>query len=368
MSRAPLKIGLVVFFLLAISAYATDSSGVDENINHKLMTYWDEIDEYIHPDFENCLLAAAPPKAPVKTDPPVSTIKGSPECVSHYERLFSKPDIHITMAFGYEDERPDPLVNTPYDKADFVQRLTAPCSSHSTGTDKYKTFCGFTRDDDDASWFYKQIPGPNGEEHRVKVHVVSAVNASPSMSQYDRELRHSADQLKQSAEARKEYMAAFQQDDIVLYEGHSRNGGGPDFFPPALTAENKVDYAQYLRLHPGVNDLKTALSSGHHPLVIGLLSCDSKLHFEKQLIQMAPDSALLLTNMISDSDDEPKTIGAFLDGILSMRCDDDFVNSMESMRPLDPTRPKSGKAPVDDFEGWGVKTPNVTPAPARNSH
>jgi hypothetical protein len=356
MSRGSSAIALSVLVLFAIPAYATDPSGIDESLTHKLMNYWNEIDGYIHPAPQYC------PSKPV-----VPVLKGSPQCVSRYQKLFSKPDIDITMAFGYTDWRPESLVTTSYEVGDFNQKMTQPCVPATFQGAAYKMFCGFSRDSDDATLFYKQIPGPDGKDHRVRIHVVAALDFNSSQSESDDQLRNTPEQLARSAEARKEFIKALQQDDVVLYNGHARDGGGPDFSPPVLTAAKHPDYAWYHRNHPGLNDMLTALSSSkHHPQVIGLMACDSKLHFEKKLSQVTPESALLLTNMTSYTEDESKTEAAFLDGLLSMRCDDDFVNSMETSLPLVDGHPELGSAPVDDFEGWGVKTPNVTPAPARN--
>ena len=288
-------------------------------------------------------------------------------CQKQYKSLFSTPEVKLSVAFGYDDSWPDfAQVDNPSDVADFVDLLTQDCGSTDDVGMEFDNLCEFKRDPDDASLFYKQLTGPDGQTRKIIMHVISATGMDVHLKDNDLQLRVSAEQKKRSEEARQEYMKDLSHADVVLYNGHSRDGGGPDFNPPVLTANHHVDYPWYHLHHPGKNDMVQALSSStHHPKVIAMLSCDSKLEFQKMLNKVSPDSALLVSNMVAESEDLNQTMRAFFEGLLAQDCSDDFVESMENSEPLVEDHPERGKAPTIDFLGWGLKTPNVTPAPFR---
>jgi hypothetical protein len=303
---------------------------------------------------------ASGPSCPIPgtTKPSVADAK---VCEAKYAKLYANPDIHVTFAFGYLDSRPDDRVDTGMDSEALVESMTTPCNRS-----ELKSFCGFGRDVDDATKFSKTVIGPDHKPHQFEINIVSPVAIGSLV--LDSEVRNTVAQKAQSAKARAAFQKALQTDDIVVYDGHARDGGGPDFSPPKLNPKtNHPDYPYYRANHPGLNDELTALAnSKHRPKIIGMMACDSKLHFEKQLRKISPDSALLLTNMVTYTYVTSVAEQGMMDGLMSLRCDDGFVDSMEAdAQPIVENQPEKGLAPPIDFEGWGVKTPNVVPAPSR---
>ena len=188
-----------------------------------------------------------------------------------------------------------------------------------------------------------------------------------SGAQKDDQLRNDPKQEDRSKKAQEKFDEALQKDDAAMTAVIPETGAVPHFSPARPGGPNgEPDYNWYHHHHPGIENMKTTLeSSSHHPAVIAMLSCDSKAHFEKKLQSAAPDSALLMTNMVSTIESIEKAQAGLIDGLLGERCDDDFVASMSAQLPLVEDHPESGMAPSIDFLGWGVKTPNVMPAPFR---
>jgi hypothetical protein len=284
-------------------------------------------------------------------------------CEAKYAKLYANPDIHVTFAFGYLDSRPQDEVETGPNAEQLIESMVAPCE-----TSMSKNFCGFTRDSDDAMKFSKTVTGPDHKPHQFKITIVSPIQIGSGSYVLDSEVRNTPAQKARSAKARAAFQKALQTDDIVVYNGHSRDGGGPDFSPPVLDPKTlHPNYPYYRAKHPGLNDEVTALAtSTHRPEVIAMMSCDSKLHFEEQLKKASPDSALLLTNMVTYTNVTNVAELGLMDGLMSQRCDDHFIDSMEmGLQPVVEDHPEKGMAMPIDFEGWGIKTPNVVPAPSR---
>jgi hypothetical protein len=321
--------------------------------------------------------------APGSTHPSVPDLQ---TCQDHYKKLYEKPDVSATIAFGYTDTRPDLEVDGGKEAHSTIDAMTLPCEIAGGGKPnmrsvggkmiELKYFCGFTRDPDDATKFVKTVIGPDQKPHQFHITVVSAIPVGEEGDDQDLTTPgpdHDAQMLRTAAVTHT-YLKALQTDDIVVYDGHARDGGGPDFGPPKLLPNRHPDYAWYRANRPGFNAELTALTTSddpvhppHHPAVIAMLACDTKLHFEKELKAASPESALLVTNMVTSEDVIEPAEMELLNGLIGQRCDDGFVESMESPDDIYEDQPKRGQAPAIDFEGWGVKTPNVLPAPPTNS-
>lgn len=266
------NLGVVVSILASSPAYAGSWNS--------MLGMWDEIQQTIQTTTGDATIPCTP-GVPKSTSLPADPVL----CQSRYQSVFSQPEVKISVAFGYDDNRPDSAeVSNPADVADFVDRLTGKCGETDDNGMEFDHFCEFKRDVDDASLFYKTLTDNDGKTHKVRMRVISATGMDVNIQDNDNQLRSSAKQKERSQEARQAYMKALTEDDVVLYNGHSRDGGGPDFDPPVLTANNHVNYPWYHANHPGKNDMIQALShSEHHPKVIAMLSCDSKLEFQKTL-------------------------------------------------------------------------------------
>ena len=120
-------------------------------------------------------------------------------------------------------------------------------------------------------------PGRDGQKLRVSL-ISSAASSSTAWnigSGYARQQRC-------SAEALRFMQKSLESAEVSLYVGHSRDGGGPDTFPPQTVLNypgdrQKVDFAYYRREKPGLNSL-----SGHFrnasgkPYIIAWTGCISE--------------------------------------------------------------------------------------------
>lgn len=113
--------------------------------------------------------------------------------------------------------------------------------------------------------------------------------------------------------------------DAVIYMGHARNGGGPDFNPPRLTPDKHVDYYGYYRKQfPGMfRMLKELKANSNKEIFLGLFSCDSKLHFGRRLLTQNPKQRVVLTlggeAVLNYADTFLVSMG-YIEGLLRGRC------------------------------------------------
>lgn len=299
-------------------------------------------------------------------DPKNPSVANLAECQNHYLRLYSKTTVSVTLAFGYLDTRPFSDVSTPANVYNFIEMIRTPCDDDVNP--HYDHLCGFMNSPDDSIHFFKEVSAeksPDHKKHIFKITVVSAVPPNQAKAS-DNEMRKNPAQLKRSEFARQTYLRALQTDDVVIYNGHARDGGGPDFYPPVLTSLKTMrpNYACYRKKKPGLKDMIHALStSKHHPEIIAMMACNSKQHFNEKLKRAAPESARLLTNMTVETNVNEVAQNGLLEGLMAQRCDDGFVQSMESGVDKVDNHPEKGKLPSVTFEGFGV-TPVVPQANA----
>lgn len=300
-------------------------------------------------------------------------------CDSTYQTLFANPAIEIVMVFGYKDSRPSRFVGDRHERVFFTQEVTAPCLLSSQA-------CGFMRDAADSDHFTKTINSPTGKPVLVHLRVLnSSVSADDEHNQKDRF------QKWQSQRVNSEFRRSLQKADIVFYNGHSRNGGGPDFFPPRLTADGHIDYTYYERETPGLKEITDTLkkttafraSQSHQtstvsnptpeepakdsdadldrksqdkeePLspeesrapnsvkstadsveneklkLLGLFSCASTKHFRDKIKEARPDLALITSQQLIYYVDALKNSLAALEALLTYQCEKDFRRALRS--------------------------------------
>lgn len=113
-----------------------------------------------------------------------------------------------------------------------------------------------------------------------------------------------AEQKKRSARAAAAFSKSFLDSDLVVYVGHSRLGGGPDFEPPRLK-NNKVDYASYQTDRPGARrTLRAVKDPNRRTRAFALLSCDSTDHFLGEIRKASPDLQLATMKGAIKSEDQ----------------------------------------------------------------
>lgn len=188
-----------------------------------------------------------------------------PRCRQAYERLFQKKIIDIRLVFGYKDARPARFVGDRYEKNALIEALMQPCTEE-------RFDCGFKRSVNDAELFLKKIRGLDQKLHQVQLRLVQS-----SVGPDDDDNRRNPFQAWQSERAQSIFNEGLQQADIVFYNGHSRDGGGPDFSPPRIKSNRHVDYRWYATHRPGLVEMHRRLGSkASQSKLIGLYSCVSE--------------------------------------------------------------------------------------------
>lgn len=231
-------------------------------------------------------------------------------CRVDYRRFFRLHQVDIRIVFGYQDARPARFVGDRYERAALIEHLTQPCSGG------YQA-CGFIRDWDSAVLLSREITGPDGNPVRVMLHV-----ADSSWSPDDDLNRGSPDQRIKTARARRIFLQGLTQADAVLYLGHSRDGGGPDFGPPRIRfSDRHVDYAWYHSHRRGWRMMMDALRhSRRRPSLLALFSCFAGRHFASGLRRDFPRMGLITSPGWAYADDELVQVVATVDSLLGMRC------------------------------------------------
>ncbi len=117
--------------------------------------------------------------------------------------------------------------------------------------------------------------------------------------------------------------------EVVIYSGHSRNGGGPDFCPPRVLSNGHVDYDWYQRMHPGMTRMLDALArSEKDSQVLVMHSCQSISHFYRKVREIKPKMAFMgSTQLLGMKPDFQNQYGG-IDAFLSMRCERGMKASM----------------------------------------
>ncbi|MBP9681380.1 MAG: hypothetical protein KBD76_08240 [Bacteriovorax sp.] len=272
----------------------------------------------------------------IKQINPCSALLGSGNlneitCAEKYTQIYNKPTVDFKIVFGYLDTQEGYTSDLTMREA-LVATLTTPCPEKKSNI----YACGLSKDLDDADKFYKEVIDFKGEKHRV---VFTIVNSSYSYSEEDN-IAFAEQQKEQSQKAREAFLDGLQNASVIIYNGHSRDGGGPDFDPPVLKKNNHVDYNWYHKNKPGLKQILSALEEGKKagkkaPAVMAFNSCNSHLHFHRSLSQAAPDSGLLMTTQSSYFIDEPYTTIGMINAILGQFCEPSFSASINGSPKID---------------------------------
>ncbi|MBC7740961.1 MAG: hypothetical protein H7061_02110 [Bdellovibrionaceae bacterium] len=151
---------------------------------------------------------------------------------------------------------------------------------------------------------------------------ITLTHASVSQFYKDNVGPLAADQQQLTAQSENNFFNAIGVADIVLYNGHSRSGGGPDFSPPRLNSELHTDYKQYYSVQkPGLKKLLAALKrNSKNEGVLGLLSCSSKSHFYSTIMKANSNQRLIVSSDFVEYNDSIKASLGYLEGFLQGQC------------------------------------------------
>lgn len=233
--------------------------------------------------------------------------------------------LNIAVAFGYSDMTDEgyDLVVDGFTKSNLVFNLTGPCVYNGQG------FCGFKTVEENEhgiSRYTREISAA-GRRLTVNLHTVSS---SYSIGNSDNKTIYENLQNEQTKTARDFYSRALKSADLVFYEGHSRDGGGPDFAPPRPAASGGVDYSWYRADKPGLKLLLSSLAQAQpKPIFLGLYSCASRLHFLDSLERQAPDSKLILSAKVVEAGKTKAALLRTLESVLNFECDSDLEARIE---------------------------------------
>ncbi len=265
------------------------------------------------------------------TPPEPATTAASEACRRAYEKFYRGQTIDIRVIFGYKDVRPARFVGDRYEAMIFSRYLLAPCL-------KGWNACGFVREISDPEIFRKSIEGPDGKPREIVLRVTHS-SAGPD----DRENRNDAFQKWRTAHASEIFFEGIEKADVIFYNGHSRDGGGPDFAPPHLTSNAHVDYSWYTSHRPGFEKLRDSLVSERARIqLLGLFSCASRAHFTNEIWQAKPEMATITSaRLIYYSDALQAQLGA-LSALLGRECESGFGHALRA-------HPEAGNSKLNGF-------------------
>jgi hypothetical protein len=247
--------------------------------------------------------------------------KEEARCQAAYRRLFDRGELAISIVYGYNDQRPYTNVLDGDEKSILRAALLAPCRSN------LERLCGFVEGRDGV--LRKAIEDVDGRRVAVALRLTSS-----SVSGDDNANRTSLveQQKAVTAAARKEFVRAVREDQVVFYIGHARNGGGPDFAPPVLNGAGKVDLSRYQARQEGLKLLVSTLPQAERLKLLGLFACASSRHFAAPLLQAKKDVAYLLAGDVTMPTPMNHALWGALHSLLGRSCEKAMAASVTTVK------------------------------------
>jgi len=261
-------------------------------------------------------------------------VEGPQKCENVYAKAMDKGVLDIRYALGYFDdttgeERIHNGVNYGLSPSLDIEvfnslrkELTSPCRT------KTMRVCGFEQNGEPLTGkvvLQKNI-NLHGKKTLVRITLTQA-SATPNFEQ-NKGIASDRQQIL-TAQSEENFFEGLKSADIVLYNGHSRNGGGPDFNPPRLMSNLHVDYKGYYeKKRPGI--LRVMASLKENPdkeIILGLFSCYSKKHFYDTFMKANPIQRLILSADTIDYFDTLKASIGYLEGFLRGSCGQDLADT-----------------------------------------
>ncbi len=260
--------------------------------------------------------------------------KPASQCLPVYKNPIQNGVFDIRYALGYFDDSQgiDILWNNQnyglspsLDIGMFnsiIHALTEPCESRSQ-----MDLCGFSASGDPAYGkviLEKKITLLNNSV-LARITLTQA-SASESFENNKNLLADRQKFLTQQSE--ENYFGGIGKADVVIYNGHSRKGGGPDFNPPLLNSINHVNYdGYYLVKKPGITRVLNSIKSNpNKDGVLAFFSCFSKKHFYDDILKANPKQRLVLSADTIDYFDSMKASMGYLEGLLRGTCGQDLAD------------------------------------------
>lgn len=265
-------------------------------------------------------------RARINSQSLVSNAKVS-SCNSQILEMADDDQINIFVGFGYMDvtggQDFNDSGNSLYNNGDVLdidaaQALTNMLKGGCSGSQNKA--CGFKSRN---GFLSKRIRSRfNNQRIRVNIKIMSSARTADDSSN-----RRSQDQANKSANTKAHFLSALQNYDVVLYLGHARSGGGPDFKPPVLTSRGNVNYSHYRQTREGIRSMLGALNgAAEPPSMIGVLACKSTGLFSRSIRNASPNSYLVTADDLFDYNDILPTGYAMIEGVVSQQCGSKLSN------------------------------------------
>lgn len=258
----------------------------------------------------------------------------SKKCQKQIVNITQDGQMSIFVAFGYIDYSAGQEVigSSLYQYGDvldldarqaYENALTRSCTNGYSS--KIKTFaCGFSKN---GNTFKKTITD-RFTGNRVNVIVTLASSAYSSNDQSNK-TTYTNQQNSKSQTTHSQFLQALQNYDVILYVGHARKGGGPDFYPPRLLNNGHVNYAYYQQNKPGLTSMLTSLK-GSSPDMLGLFACRSTPLFAQSTKKTSPYTGLITSGSLFGFNDLIRTGFNTIESVVSQRCNESFSNVVEN--------------------------------------
>ncbi len=263
-----------------------------------------------------------------------SRAEGSPQCEPMYRPMLKDGILDIRYAFGYFDDSQGKQLRwnginygiSPSMDIVAFESLRQVLASRCTY--RNMRLCEFQASGDQrmGKMIFEKEMEIQGEEVLVRITMTQgsvSESYSQNIGQQANKQRFFIDQSEEN------YFGGLEEADVVFYNGHSRDGGGPDFRPPILNKYNKTDYKNYYQVEkPGIRKTLEAISRNPNPgFVVGLFSCYSRSHFYKDFMRQNPEQRLILSADTIDYFDSMIASIGYMEAILRGQCGQDMANT-----------------------------------------
>lgn len=263
----------------------------------------------------------------------------SPQCFKHYSEILNKGSLDIRYAFGYFDESQGKSMGKDYSYSldilafnDVIDRLTKDCylpHGHQ--------LCGFQQAGD-------RISGKVVLTKTLQIHgkpILTRITMTQASATYSYQKNKSSSQEVQAfktAQSNANFFKGITEADMVIYNGHSRNGGGPDFQPPVLRSYDlHPDYKGFYEVkREGYKKMIQALKVKQNPqMILAMFSCNTREHFANSILSVDPNLKMVLSEGETDYFNTTLASLGYLEAFLRGDCGQnltDFARRNEKVR------------------------------------
>lgn len=215
------------------------------------------------------------------------------------ERVFADDQVaDVRIIFGYDNSADVRHVNDPFRAEYLLEYLKKSGYLPVAPDDTMRKKLGVTGEAKNLRVF----EGAGLHGRRLQVSLIWSARTTSFARNIGSEY---VEQIKCSEEALSFMQKAAEDAEVMMYVGHSREGGGPDTFPPEIKrgggeSLHRVDFAPYRANRPGLAALAGHFGKNKHkPCIVSWASCKSDNHFagwmKRVMAGKEHDTSLLLS-------------------------------------------------------------------------